>query len=70
MKGYRLWCPNPKSPKFAINIDVTFDESALLNLRKEHVISSYTYETESTSKQVELEAPSPPVMLKHLLLNL
>ena len=62
MKGYRLWFPDTKSPKFVISRDVTFDESALLNPRKEPVFSSYTYKTRSTSKWVELEVPSPPVM--------
>ena len=62
VKGYRLWCPDPKSPKFAISRDVALNGSALLNLRKELVVSSDTYETGSISKQVELEVPSPPVM--------
>ena len=35
MKGYRLWCPYSKFSKFLISKDVTFNESAILNLRKE-----------------------------------
>ena len=50
VKGYRLWCLDPKSPKFAISRDVTFDEFALLNPRKEPVVSFDTYETRGTSK--------------------
>lgn len=37
MKGYRLWCPDLKSPKFVISRDVTFDEFVMFNLRKENV---------------------------------
>ena len=62
VKGYRLWCPDPKSPKYAISRDVAFNESDLLNPRKDYVVSSDIYETGSTSKQVELEVPSPLVM--------
>ena len=35
VKGYRLWCPDPKSPKFAISRDVVFDESSMLFPRKD-----------------------------------
>ncbi|KAE8702282.1 hypothetical protein F3Y22_tig00110483pilonHSYRG00048 [Hibiscus syriacus] len=30
VKGYRLWCLNPGSPKFIISRDVIFDESSML----------------------------------------
>ena len=52
MKGYRLWCPDPKSPKFVISRDVTFDEMSMLSSKKE---SSSPCVTDSTQKQVELE---------------
>ena len=38
VKGYRLWCPDPMSPKFIISGDVTFDEILCLQLRKESVV--------------------------------
>lgn len=31
VKGYRLWCTDPKSPKFIISRDVIFYEYAILN---------------------------------------
>lgn len=31
VKGYKLWSPNPKSPKFIISKDVTFNESTILH---------------------------------------
>ena len=31
VKRYRLWCPDPKSPKFVISRDITFDESYMLH---------------------------------------
>ena len=30
VKGYRLWCPNPESPKFVISRDITFDKNYML----------------------------------------
>ena len=38
VKGYRLWSPNPKSPKFVISRDVTFDENYMLQQRKEYLL--------------------------------
>ena len=56
VKGYRLWCPDPKSPKFVISRDVTFDESSMLYPSKE---SCNSEKDDSTQKQVELEIGSP-----------
>lgn len=33
VKGYKLWYPDPRSPKFLISRDVTFDESIVLDVR-------------------------------------
>lgn len=35
VKGFQLWCTNPKSPKFVVNIDVVFVEQAMLSSKKE-----------------------------------
>jgi hypothetical protein len=40
VKGYRLWCSDPKSLKFIISRDVVFDESVMLHPRKESVVSA------------------------------
>jgi len=54
VKGYRLWCSDPKSPKFVISRDITFVENYMLQLRKESVVD-ITGSGEEASKQVELE---------------
>ena len=38
MKGYRLWCHDPKSLKFIISRDITFDENYMLQPRKGSVV--------------------------------
>jgi hypothetical protein len=53
VKGYRLWCSNPKSPKFIVNRDVVFDESSMLHLRKESIV--YARKEKGSSKEVELQ---------------
>ncbi|KAH0655443.1 hypothetical protein KY285_030325 [Solanum tuberosum] len=42
VKGYILWYLDPKSPKFIISRDVTFDESSMLHPRKESCSYSNT----------------------------
>lgn len=37
MKGYKLWCPDHKSPEFLISRNMTFDRSIMLNPRNEDV---------------------------------
>ena len=65
VKGYRLWCSDPKSPKFIISRDVKFDESTILNPKKD---SDESTKRERTLKKVELEveAPSRPETQSHL----
>ena len=38
VKGYKLWCTDPKSPKFIVSRDVIFYESAMLNKKKRLLI--------------------------------
>ena len=54
VKGYRLWCPDPKSPKFIISRDVTFDELSMLSSKEE----STSCTNDSAQKQVELDIGS------------
>jgi hypothetical protein len=51
--GYRLWCFDPKSPKFIISRDVVFDESVMLHPRKESIVSAG--KEQGSSKKVELQ---------------
>ncbi|XP_071932870.1 uncharacterized protein [Coffea arabica] len=53
--GARLWYPDPKSPKFVISRDATFDELSMLSSKKE---SSSSCTTDSTQKQVEFDIGS------------
>jgi UDP:flavonoid glycosyltransferase YjiC (YdhE family) len=53
VKGYRLWCSNPKSPKFIVSRDVIFDEYFMLRPRKESIVS--TGKEKDSSKEVELQ---------------
>ena len=53
--GYRLWCPDPKSPKFVISRDITFDENYMLQPRKEFVVD-ITGSREEASKQIVFES--------------
>ena len=59
MKGYKLWYPDPKSPKFIISKDVTFDESSMLHPRKESSSSSNTNKEQEIHEQVEVELDIP-----------
>ena len=52
VKGYRLWCSEPKSPKFIISKDV-FDESAMFYLRKESIV--FARKEKGSSNEVELQ---------------
>lgn len=49
VKGYRLWCTNPK---FIVSRDVIFYESSMLNQKKEVVDAGIEH---CIKKQVELE---------------
>ena len=51
-KGYRLWCRDSKSPGLIVSRDVKFDESAILDQKKE---SNGAVKDHGVYKQVELE---------------
>ena len=50
VKGYRLWCTEPNSPKFIISRDVKFDESSMLHLKTE---VDNTKDSPGVNKKVE-----------------
>ena len=55
VKGYRLWCSNPKSPKFIISRDVIFNETTMLHLKKESSTVSDAGGVENVDHHIELE---------------
>ena len=55
VKGYRLYCPDPKSPKFVISRDVTFDECSMLHSKRESCNPCNLEKDDSTQSEVELE---------------
>jgi len=68
VKGYRLWFPDPKSPKFVISRDVTFDENYMFQSRNESVVD-ITGSGEEASKQVSLKANLQKECRRALALN-
>ena len=56
VKGYRLWCVEPKSPKFLISRDVKFDEFSMLQKKNESIVANKDH---GVSEQVELESGAP-----------
>ena len=56
MKGFRLWCPDLKSPKFIISRDIIFDEYAMINHRQKNIINSESTQIKGNIKQIELGA--------------
>ncbi|KAF3630196.1 putative protease 2-like [Capsicum annuum] len=59
VKGYRLWFPDPKSQKFIISRDVTFDESSMLHSRKESSRSCTKKKENDVYEQVEVDLGIP-----------
>lgn len=57
VKGYKVWYPDPKSPKSVISRDVVFDESVMLHQKKEPSNSSET-SVKNSSEQVENKSSS------------
>ena len=58
VKGYRLWCLDPESPKFVISRDVTFDENSMLDQKK--VIDESTgSKEEEVGVKVEFQVETP-----------
>ena len=55
VKGYRLYCPDPNSPKFVISRDVTFDETSMLYSRNESCNPYNLEKGGSEQSNVELE---------------
>ena len=59
MKGYRLWCLDPKSPKLIIEKNVIFNEFAMLTSMEDSAGSSSDTVTDvGADEQVEFELNS------------
>ena len=57
VKGYRLWCQEPNSPKFIISRDVTFNEMHMLDQRKVVNESAGKHESDTNEVEVQVELP-------------
>ena len=55
VKGYRLWCMEPNSPKFIISRDVTFNERFMLDQRNVVDESAGNHESDTNEVEVQVE---------------
>lgn len=60
VKGYRLWCVEPKNQKLYLSKDVTFDESVMLSPRQDSVVSSVLPGPTDVLAQAQVEVSSIP----------
>jgi len=69
VKGYQLWCVNPKSHKFIISKGVTFDEYAIFHKKKKSIGIDVEMD-QGTSKHMELDVRVSKTVQKYVLVEL
>jgi hypothetical protein len=69
VKGYQLWCVDPKSRKFIISKGVTFDEYAIFHKKKKSIGIDVEMD-QGTSKHIELEVRVSNTVQKYALVEL